>query len=92
MRRLSLALVLALGTGCGGATERGEKIGKISEAIAGGQLDDKDTSVVGIVMLAGGGNIGECSGSLIAPNPFSPFHCRRIRVFILSQSGDRPLG
>jgi hypothetical protein len=26
----------------------------------------------------------KCSGSLIAPNPFSPFHCRRIRVFILS--------
>ncbi len=47
--------------------EFAEAAASVSQAIDGGYLDTKDTSVVGIVSLMNGG-VGSCSGSLIAPN------------------------
>jgi hypothetical protein len=69
------AALLAFGAGalaCGGPGAEGwaesEQLGRVSQPIIGGALDESTSGVVGLALDLGTRVAGHCSGTLIAPN------------------------
>lgn len=69
LRVPGLTLTAALlAAGCGLAPEEPDVTGEARGAIRGGEIDDADRAVVGILALFEGVGRAVCTGSLIAPN------------------------